>query len=100
MNYLPGRMTSPPLDRAPAGGRWKPSPRPRWRESRAESPLTARQLECLCWAGEGKSSVDIGCILDISAATVNEHLRDACRRLGVRTRVQAIVESYRQGWLE
>ena len=66
----------------------------------ADCFLTRRQLECLRWAGEGKSSVDIGSILDISAATVNEHLTDACRRLGVRTRVQAIIESYRRGWLE
>lgn len=62
--------------------------------------VTPRQLECLRWAGEGKSSVDIGSILDISAATVNEHIADACRRLKVRTRIQAIVEAYRRGWLE
>ena len=62
--------------------------------------VTPRQLECLKWAGEGKSSVDIGSILNISAATVNEHLADACRRLDVRTRIQAIVEAYRRGWLE
>lgn len=70
------------------------------RAPRFACPLTARQLECLRWAGEGKSSVDIACILEISAATVNEHLRDACKRLDVRTRVQAIVEAYRNGWLE
>jgi DNA-binding CsgD family transcriptional regulator len=62
--------------------------------------LTARQLECLMWAGEGKSSVDIGGILGISSATVDGHVADACRRLGVRTRIQAIVEAYRRGWLE
>lgn len=74
----------------------------RLRERRAAdgARLTPRQLECLMWAGEGKSSVDIGSILAISAATVDGHIADACRRLGVRTRIQAIVEAYRRGWLE
>ena len=80
-----------------------PKPRRIW-DSRASRPpsqhvLTPRQLECLKWVGEGKSSVDIGSILDIAPSTVNEHLAHACRRLGVRTRVQAIVECFRNGWL-
>lgn len=63
-------------------------------------PPTPRQLECLKWVGEGKSSNDIGSILGIAPSTVNEHLAEACRRLGVRTRVQAIVECFREGWLQ
>ena len=62
--------------------------------------LTPRQLECLKWAGEGKSSVDIASILGISPATVDGHIAEACLRLGVRTRIQAIVEVYRRGWLQ
>lgn len=62
--------------------------------------LTPRQLECLQWAGEGKSSVDIASILAISPATVDGHIAEACGRLGVRTRIQAIVEAYRRGWLK
>ncbi len=62
--------------------------------------LTPRQLECLHWAGEGKSSVDIASILAISPATVDGHIAEACARLGVRTRIQAIVEAYRRGWLK
>lgn len=75
--------------------------RPQLRLVENDGPcLTSRQLECVRWAGEGKSSMDIGAILEISAATVNEHLADACRRLGVRTRVQAVVAAYRRGWLD
>jgi len=55
--------------------------------------LTKRQRECLAWVREGKSSVTIGSILGISFATVDEHIAEACRRLGVRTRVQAAVEA-------
>lgn len=54
-------------------------------------PMTARQLECLRWAAAGKSSADIGGIVGLSPRTVDDHLAAACRRLGVRTRVQAVV---------
>jgi DNA-binding CsgD family transcriptional regulator len=52
--------------------------------------LTSRQIDCLSWAREGKSTADIGVILGISAHTAQEHISDACERLGVRTRVQAV----------
>lgn len=57
----------------------------------AVEPLTDRQLECLRWAAAGKSSMDIGAIVGLSPRTVDDHLAAACRRLGVRTRVQAVV---------
>ena len=53
--------------------------------------ITARQLECLRWAGEGKSASDIGIILGISARTVEGHIARTCALLGVRTRIQAVV---------
>ncbi len=56
-------------------------------------PLTSRQIECLKWVREGKSSADIGDILNISQHTVIEHVAEACARLGVRTRVQAVAEA-------
>lgn len=52
--------------------------------------ISQRQLDCLRWAQAGKSSADIGVILRISQRTVESHLVQICRRLGVRTRVQAI----------
>jgi len=61
--------------------------------------LTERQLECLSWARAGKSSVDIGAILQLSRRTVDEHIADACRRFGVRTRVQAISAAVALGLL-
>lgn len=53
------------------------------------TPLTERQLECLEWAAQGKSSADIAIILGLSKRTVDEHLGTACEKLGVKTRVQA-----------
>lgn len=62
--------------------------------------LTGRQRECLAWVREGKSSSDIADRLGISAETVDEHIAHACRRLGVRTRVQAVVEACSTGLIE
>ena len=52
--------------------------------------LTVRQIECLEWVQAGKSSSDIGHILGVSNRTVDEHLAEACKRLQVRTRIQAV----------
>jgi len=58
-----------------------------------DARLTPRQVECLLWTEQGKSARDIGTILGISARTVEEHLAVACAELGVRTRVQAVVQA-------
>ncbi|WP_372784789.1 response regulator transcription factor [Phenylobacterium sp.] len=55
--------------------------------------LTLRQLECLYWAQEGKSATDIGQLVGISGRTVERHLFNACRTLGVRTRIQAAIKA-------
>ncbi|MDB5431822.1 MAG: transcriptional regulator, LuxR family [Caulobacter sp.] len=70
----------------------------------AESPepatdLTARQIECLRWSAQGKSSWDIAQILGISPRTVDEHLDNACKKLGVKRRAQAAVAAARAGLL-
>lgn len=62
-------------------------------------PLTDRQLECLRWISQGKSSADIGVILRISGRTVDYHVAAICERLGVRTRMQAVAQAIRRGWL-
>jgi DNA-binding CsgD family transcriptional regulator len=59
----------------------------------AAALLSPRQRDCLAWVRHGKSSTDIAAMLGISALTVEEHIATACRKLGVRTRVQAAVEA-------
>jgi len=66
----------------------------------SKSVLTPRQRDCLSWVRHGKSSTDIGDLLCISPQTVEEHISAACRRLGVRTRLQAAVEASLQGLLD
>jgi DNA-binding CsgD family transcriptional regulator len=54
-----------------------------------ESPLSAREIECMRWVIGGKSDRDIGQILGISHTTVHFHVERVKKKLGVRTRTQA-----------
>lgn len=65
-----------------------------------QARLTDRQRDCLRWVREGKSASDIGDILGLSAYTVDEHVKQACSRLGVRTRVQAVASAIAQGLID
>jgi LuxR family quorum-sensing system transcriptional regulator CciR len=55
--------------------------------------LSPRQIECLFWVQEGKSSRDIGMILGISHRIVERHVFRACQKLGVKTRLQAVIRA-------
>ncbi len=63
----------------------------------ARPVLTARQRECLQWVRAGKSDWEIAKILGLSQHTVVEHLDQARKRLGVRTRTQAVIEAIAAG---
>jgi len=58
-----------------------------------EISLSPRQIECLFWVQEGKSSRDIAVILGISHRMVERHVFRACQKLGVRTRLQAVIRA-------
>ncbi|PZQ60226.1 MAG: LuxR family transcriptional regulator [Phenylobacterium zucineum] len=55
--------------------------------------MSPRQVECLFWVQQGKSSRDIGTILGVSHRIVERHVFRACRKLGVRTRIQAVIRA-------
>lgn len=61
--------------------------------ARPRVALTPRQSECLQWVRAGKSSWEIGEIIGITERTVNFHIEEACRRLNVQTRQQAVIEA-------
>lgn len=61
--------------------------------------FTAREQECLSWAAAGKSDIEIGIILGISYATVRFHLSNASKKIGGRTRGQAIAKASQLGWI-
>lgn len=62
-------------------------------------PLTERELTCLRWAAVGKTSWEMGAILGLTERTVNFHVQNACRKLGVHSRQAAITSALRAGLL-
>ncbi|TGN75043.1 LuxR family transcriptional regulator [Bradyrhizobium yuanmingense] len=59
--------------------------------------LSEREKDCLRWVAKGKSSWEIGKILNISENTVNFHLKNAIRKLGTTNRAHAIAKAIRLG---
>jgi DNA-binding CsgD family transcriptional regulator len=57
--------------------------------------LSPREKDCLTWTALGKSSWDIGTIMRISEHTVNFHIKNAMRKLGTTSRMEAAIKSIR-----
>jgi DNA-binding NarL/FixJ family response regulator len=55
--------------------------------------LREREVETLTWAARGKTFAEIGEILSLSKRTVEFHLDNARRKLGVATRTQALIKA-------
>jgi DNA-binding response OmpR family regulator len=55
--------------------------------------LREREVETLTWAARGKTFWEIGAILGLSKRTVEFHLENARRKLGVATRTQALIKA-------
>ena len=58
-------------------------------------PVTKRESEVLYWASYGKTSWEISQILDMSPRTVNKHLEQIYKKLGVDNRTSAAAISIR-----
>jgi DNA-binding NarL/FixJ family response regulator len=55
--------------------------------------LREREVETLTWAARGKTFAEIAAILGLSKRTVEFHLDNARRKLGVATRTQALIKA-------
>lgn len=62
--------------------------------------LTTRERECYQWIARGKSSWEIGQILGISERTVAFHIDNVKRKIGVGSRIQALVKLVLAGDIE
>jgi LuxR family quorum-sensing system transcriptional regulator SolR len=62
--------------------------------------LTSREREVLCWTGEGKTSCEIGQILNISERTVNFHVNNVLAKLSATNKVQAVVKAIAMGLVD
>ena len=61
--------------------------------------LTPRELECLSWVAQGKSSSDIAVILNISPHTVRDFLKSARFKLDCVSSAQAVNKAVTSGLL-
>ena len=57
--------------------------------------LTLRESDVLLWIANGKTNREIGQILDMSPRTVNKHLEQVFRKLGVENRTAAAASAIR-----
>lgn len=57
--------------------------------------LTEREIECLFWIAEGKTSDEIAVILGISRNTINNYITSVMRKTATKTRAEAIAYAVR-----
>ena len=61
--------------------------------------LTKRELDVLSWTAQGKTAWEVSVILGMSEKTVNFHLGNAMRKLGVSSKHQAVLKCVAAGLL-
>lgn len=66
---------------------------PRQADRGADPGLSAREIEVLTWVAQGKTSEEIAVILSLTKRTVDFHTDNARAKLGVATRIQAVVQA-------
>lgn len=63
------------------------------------APLTPRERDVLGRMAEGLQNKEIAQKLDISLATVRNHVHNLLEKLGVHSKLEAISMAYRAGWV-
>ena len=59
--------------------------------------LSSRELECLKWTAEGKTTWEVSRILNLSKDTTRFYLREATRKFGVHSKHHAVVKAIAAG---
>lgn len=62
--------------------------------------LNNREIETLTWAARGKTSAEIAEIVGLKKRTIDFHIDNARTKLGVATRIQAVVKAATGGLIE
>ncbi|KQI70628.1 hypothetical protein AN191_17265 [Loktanella sp. 5RATIMAR09] len=62
--------------------------------------LNPREIEVLQWLSTGLQTSEIAWRMGIASVTVSKHLQSARRRLGARTREQALAMAIRHGLVQ
>ena len=71
-----------------------------FRARASRTPLSSQELRVLRLAAQGLTNREIGSRMFLSRHTVKEYLSNAMRKLGVESRVAAVVEANRRGLLD
>ena len=64
-----------------------------------DPPLTEREREILHWVAAGLQNKEIAHRLDISLATVRNHIHRILEKLEVHSKLEAISLAFRRGWV-
>jgi len=65
--------------------------------NKSDLSLTKREIECLTWTAEGKTSMEIANILGVSESTIIFHIKNSITKLEVSNRSQAISKAILTG---
>ena len=63
----------------------------------SHAKLSQREIECLLWAGAGRTTSEIAGILNVADGTIDEYFKRAAKKLGASTRAQACVKAVLSG---
>ena len=62
--------------------------------------LTSREIECLQWAAQGKSSNEIAVLLGLTPRGIDFHFESARRKLEAKNRTHAVAIAVSNGLLD
>jgi DNA-binding CsgD family transcriptional regulator len=63
------------------------------------SPLSAREREIVMLLSNGYAALNIAAKLNLSHATVRNHIQNVLRKLEVHSQVEAVALAFRRGWI-
>ena len=78
---------------------WTPVASPAPVPLAASAPLTERENEILRWVAAGLQNKEIAQKLDISLATVRNHIHNILEKLEVHSKLEAVALAFRRGWV-
>lgn len=66
----------------------------------ASCPLSKREHEIVAYLADGYAALNIAARLNLSHATVRNHIQNALRRLEVHSQVELVSLALRRGWVD
>lgn len=66
-------------------------------ESLGDCPLSVREVDCLRWVSQGKTTEEVALILGVSANTINNYITQSINKLAASNRAMATAIALREG---